>query len=90
MLTSYYFGVILYIVGDTNNKGISMKEFMNYISHFYDEGTPARDLPPSKLVFTEAELQRAISKALMYHGIYSHITKDEEKNEQKKKEVDKA
>ena len=60
---------------------------MNYISHFYDEGTPAQDLPPSKLVFTEAELQRAISKALMYHGIYSHITKDEDKNGKEKKEA---
>lgn len=66
-----------------------MKEYMNYISHFYDEGSLAQDLPPNKRVFTESEMQRAISKALMYHGIYNHL-REEEKNERKKKEVDKA
>ena len=50
-----------------------MKEFVNYLAHFYEEGTPAQDLPPSKRVFTEAEMQRALSKALTYHGIYNHI-----------------
>ena len=65
------------------------KEYHNYLSHFYEEGSLAQDLPPTKRVFTESEMQRAISKALMYHGIYSHITREEE-NGKEKKEVDKA
>lgn len=64
------------------------KEYINYISHFYEEGTPAEDLPPKKRVYTESEMQRAISKALMYHGIYNHL-RNEDEDEQKKK-VDKA
>ena len=72
------------------------REYHNYLSHFYEKGTYAQDLPPTKRVFTESEMQRALSKALMYHGIYSHLDPRYEKlakekeNEQKKKEVDKA
>ena len=58
------------------------KEYHNYLSHFYEKGTHAQDLPPTKRVFTESEMQRAISKALMYHGIYSHITREEKKDEE--------
>jgi len=64
------------------------REYHNYLSHFYEEGSAAEDLPPKKRVYTESEMQRAISKALMYHGIYNHL-RNEEKNERKKKEVDK-
>lgn len=66
-----------------------MREYQNYLSHFYEEGTPAEDLPPKKRVYTESEMQRAISKALMYHGIYNHIEPKEKEDGQKKK-VDKA
>ena len=50
-----------------------MKEYMNYLAHFYDEGSLVQDLPPNKRVYTEHELQRALSKALVYHGIYCHL-----------------
>ena len=49
------------------------REYHNYLSHFYDEGSLAEDLPPKKRVYTESEMQRALSKALTYHGIYNHI-----------------
>lgn len=65
-----------------------MREYMNYLSHFYDEGTPAKELPPEKRVYTESEMQRALSKALMYHGIYNHL-REGEKNGQKEKAVKK-
>jgi hypothetical protein len=73
-----------------------MREYMNYLSHFYEEGSLAQDLPPNQRVYTEHEMQRALSKALMYHGIYSHLDpryeklEKEKENERKKKEVDKA
>jgi len=50
-----------------------VKEFNNYLSQFYGEGSAAENLPASKRVFTEAELQTALSRALLHHGIYAHI-----------------
>jgi len=61
-----------------------MKEYMNYLAHFYEEGSYAEDLPPKKRVYTESEMQRAISKALMYHGIYNHLRREDEDEQQKK------
>ena len=50
-----------------------MKEYNNYLSRFYKEGTPAENLPASKRVFTESEMQAALSRALCAHRIYVHI-----------------
>jgi len=50
-----------------------MKEFNNYLSQFYEKGSMAENLPASKLVYTETELQTALSRALLHHGIYAHI-----------------
>jgi hypothetical protein len=46
-----------------------MKEYNNYLSTFYEEGTEARDLPERKKVYTETELQGALRIALTTHGI---------------------
>lgn len=50
-----------------------MKEFDNYLSQFYEEGSAAENLPASKRVFTESEMQTALSRALLQHGIHAHL-----------------
>lgn len=45
----------------------------NYLSQFYGKGSAAENLPASKRVFTESEMQAALSRALLQHGIYAHI-----------------
>lgn len=85
-MTSYLKSDILYIVGDTKEGEEGMREYMNYLSHFYDEGSYAEDLPPKQRVYTETEMQRALSKALIYHGIYSHL----DPRYDKKRNIDKG
>lgn len=46
-----------------------MKEYSNYLSTLYGEGTEARNLPETKRVFTETELQGALRMALLARGI---------------------
>lgn len=46
-----------------------MKEYSNYLSRFYGEGSEARNLPETTLVWTEHEVQRALSRALLEHGV---------------------
>ena len=53
-----------------------MKEYDNYLSRFYEEGTRAEDLPGSKRVYTESEMQTALSRILCKHGIFVHINDD--------------
>jgi hypothetical protein len=57
-----------------------MKEFNNYLSQFYEKGSMAENLPASKLVYTETELQAALSRALLHHGICVHIEPAAEKD----------
>lgn len=66
-----YNQVLAYL--DQKRKGGSMKEFDNYLSQFYGNGSAAENLPASKRVYTEAEMQRALSMALLQNGIRKHL-----------------
>ncbi|NLD98610.1 MAG: hypothetical protein GX640_01940 [Fibrobacter sp.] len=53
---------------------MSVKEHQNKLSSFYSNlGAKAGELPVSKRVFTEEEVQLAISRALMAYGVFKHI-----------------
>lgn len=63
------------IIGERSVYGMntSNKEYSNYLSQFYGNGSAAENLPASKRVYTEAEMQRALSMALLQNGIRKHL-----------------
>ena len=48
---------------------MSNKEYKNYLSKFYGEGSQARNIPEKTIVYTESELQSALRIALTTFGI---------------------